>query len=76
MSFKQDYITGLYYRYMGDRRIALARLELLYESSCESDSAIIDLLKELGDIDSILTTLQREYPNIIKISQAPTPASS
>ena len=75
MSFKQDYITGLYYKHMGARRMILANLETCYDTPHSiEDSSIEDCLNELGRIDTLLTTLQREYPDIIKISQAPKPA--
>ena len=78
MNYKNEYITGIYYQYMGKRRQILADIDNCLSNpntSGESTSSQVEgYLLELDRVSSLITTLQREFPDIIRISQAPTPA--
>ena len=65
---------------MGHRRQLLADLNVCLESPhMQKDSASVAAEKYIEEIDrvsNILTTLQREFPDILRISQAPKPADN
>ena len=80
MDYKAEYITGLYYKYMGLRRSILADLDVYISNPVgvgehsNISEEVEKKVKELDSANSILTTLQSTYPEIIKISRAPTSA--
>jgi hypothetical protein len=82
MDYKAEYITGLYYKYMGLRRSILADLDVYISNPVgvgehsNISEEVENKVKELDSANRILTTLQSTYPEIIKISQAPTSAES
>jgi hypothetical protein len=80
MNYKHEYITGLYYQYLGQRKQVLADIDVYCSSPVgvgehsDISTEVEKKIKELDGINSILTTLQSDFGDIVNQSKAPTPA--
>jgi len=74
MNRKFEYITGLYYQYMGERRQLLVDLDKCIDDNTSDMSRVSGIVDRLGVVDNNITTLQREFPDILRQSQAAKPA--
>jgi hypothetical protein len=82
MNYKHEYITGLYYQYLGERKQVLADIDVYVSNPAgvgehsDISAEVEKKVKQLGDINGVLTTLQSDFSDIINRSMEPKSAES